>query len=199
MANTKKPNGAAKPKADALAVDALEGETHEQTIARLALAPGPRHAAIGNQFAASMFGGNHPLPITPSTGVFDTAMMRARQGEKSLASDILAAQAVALDTMFTELARRSAVNIGEYLDASERYMRLALKAQANCRATLETLAKLHQPREQTVKHVHVNEGGQAVVADQFHQHTGGIENGKSNEQSHALTDYPKTPLMASSS
>src|SRR3546814_3872668 len=41
------------------------------------------------------------------------------------------------------------------------------------------------PREQTVKHVHVNEGGQAVVADHFHQHTGDRENGKSVKQSDA--------------
>src|SRR3546814_20499022 len=47
------------------------------------------------------------------------------------------------------------------------------------------LARLHQPREQTVKHVHVNEGGQAVVADHFHQHTGDRENGKSVKQSAA--------------
>lgn len=60
------------------------------------------------------------------------------------------------------------MNLGEYPQAMERYTRLALKAQGNCRATLEALAKLHQPREQTVKHVHVNEGGQAVVADHFH-------------------------------
>jgi hypothetical protein len=59
-----------------------------------------------------------------------------------------------------------------------------LKAQSNCRATLETLAKLHQPREQTVRHVHVNEGGQAIVADQFHNHAGGKENAKSAIQLH---------------
>jgi hypothetical protein len=44
---------------------------------------------------------------------------------------------------------------------------------------LEALAKLHQPREQTVKHVHVNEGGQTVVTDHFrHQQPGakGMEN-----------------------
>src|SRR3546814_10476843 len=62
-------------------------------------------------------------------------------------------------------------------------MRRTLKAQAACRSTLEALARLHQPREQTVKHVHVNEGGQAVVADHFHQHTGDRENGKSVKQS----------------
>jgi hypothetical protein len=37
--------------------------------------------------------------------------------------------------------------MSEYLDAAERYGRLAMKAQGNCRATLEALAKLHQPRE----------------------------------------------------
>ena len=102
-----------------------------------------------------------------------------------MASHILAAQALTLDNMFTELARRTALNMGDYVNAAERYGRLALKAQSNCRATLETLAKLHQPREQTVRHVHVNEGGQAVIADQFHNHTGGKENAESVNQSDA--------------
>ena len=173
----------------------MDGEKREATLARLALGPGPRHATVGNSYAASLFSDNHPMDITASTGVIGDAMERARQGDKAFASNILAAQAVALDTMFTELARRSAVNMGQYLDASERYMRLALKAQANCRATLEALAKLHQPREQTVKHVHVNEGGQAIVADQIHQHAGGRENGKSNEQSHATGTAGESPAM----
>lgn len=74
------------------------------------------------------------------------------------------------------------MNMGEYLGPTETYARIAMKAQAQSRATLEALAKLHQPREQTVRHVHVNEGGQAVIADQFHHHTGGHENGQSAEQ-----------------
>ena len=60
-----------------------------------------------------------------------------------------------------------------------------MKAQSQSRATIEALAKLHQPREQTVRHVHVNEGGQAVIAEEFHHHTGGQENGHSSEQPHA--------------
>ena len=87
------------------------------------------------------------------------------------------------------------MNMGDYINASERYGRLALKAQSNCRATLETLAKLHQPREQTVRHVHVNEGGQAVIADQFHNHAGGNENAKSAEQSHAAGAAGAIPAM----
>jgi hypothetical protein len=102
-----------------------------------------------------------------------------------MASQVLAAQVVTLDAMFAELARRTAMNMGDYINAAERYGRLALKAKSNCRATVEALGKLHQPREQTVRHVHVNEGGQAVVADQFHNHTGGRENVKPGEQCHA--------------
>ncbi|MXP28266.1 hypothetical protein GRI58_05455 [Porphyrobacter algicida] len=75
--------------------------------------------------------------------------------------------------------------MADYPEASERYARLALKSQSNCRATLEALAKLHQPREQIVKHVHVNDGGQAVIADEIHQHGGRGSNGKADKQSHA--------------
>jgi len=61
---------------------------------------------------------------------------------------------------------------------------------------LEALAKLHQPREQTVKHVQVNQGGQAVIADQVHNHGGGKQNAKSNEQPHATgTAGTGNPLL----
>ena len=90
----------------------------------------------------------------------------------TMATRILASQAISLDAMFTELARRSSVNMAEYPQAMERYMRLALEAQSASRSTLEALARLHQPREQTVRHVHVNDGGRAVIADRFHHHAG---------------------------
>ena len=57
----------------------------------------------------------------------------------------LTAQAVALDAIFNELARRAAANMGEYLNATEVYLRLGLKAQAQCRATLQTLAEIKNP------------------------------------------------------
>jgi hypothetical protein len=35
--------------------------------------------------------------------------------------------------------------MGEYVDAADTYMRLALRAQSQCRATLETLAAIKNP------------------------------------------------------
>jgi hypothetical protein len=37
-------------------------------------------------------------------------------------------------------------NMGEYVDTADRYMRLALKAQSQCRATIETLAEIKNPK-----------------------------------------------------
>jgi hypothetical protein len=109
----------------------------------------------------------------------------AKAGDLGNQKAMLAAQADVLNSVFTEMARRAALNMGEYIGATETYLRLGLKAQAQCRATIEALDSLTSGRVQTVKHVHVNEGGQAIVADEFHQHTGGKENGKSNEQPRA--------------
>ncbi|WP_226017899.1 hypothetical protein [Novosphingobium sp. FKTRR1] len=121
---------------------------------------------------------------------------RLEGGDLALASMMLAAQAMTLDNIFAETARRMAANFGEYPNAVELYGRIALKAQANSRATIEALVKLHQPREQTVRHVHVNEGAQAVIADQFHhhQHTGqgGHENAGPAEQPHATDNTAGT-------
>jgi hypothetical protein len=169
----------------ALVVKRKPGETDGAAVARTMLEPDVRHGIVASNFAKKI------IVTDAMSGLMDhadhvTAMGdKAAAGDLEMASRMLAAQAVTLDNMFTELARRAALNMADYPDAMDRYGRLALKAQGNCRATLDTLAKLHQPREQTVRHVHVNDGGQAIVADQFHHHARGGENAIPAKQSHA--------------
>lgn len=154
-------------------------------LAQAVLGQNLRHGYVASTFAGGMINATgESLELMECAKVVQQRAADAAKGDLAFASAMLASQAVSLDTIFTDLARRSAGNMGQYLDAAERYMRLALKAQAASRATLEALAKLHQPREQTVRHVHVNSGGQAVVADQFHHHAGGSDE-KAVEQSHA--------------
>lgn len=83
-------------------------------------------------------------------------------GSLKTSETLLTSQAVALNTIFTELARRSALNMGEYLDASERYMRLALKAQNQCRSTLETLAAIKNPPVVFAKQANISSGHQQI-------------------------------------
>ena len=59
------------------------------------------------------------------------------------AEALLTGQAMTLNTIFTHLANVAANT--EYLDKLDRYLRLALKAQGQCRATLETLAAIKNP------------------------------------------------------
>lgn len=171
---------------DALVVEQSPDETGARAMARKVLDPGFRHAVTASSFAGKVLGSSieHPGLMDYVDHVLKVGG-KAEAGDLAIASRLLASQAITLDAMFTELARRAAFNMGDYINASERYGRLALKAQSNCRATLEALAKLHQPREQTVRHVHVNEGGQAVVADHFHNHAGGHRNAETAKQPHA--------------
>lgn len=192
-----------KPAADlrpnnSLVIEQRRDETGAQAMARKLLQPAFKNAVAASTFMGKMLGAGDDMPGLHdyATAVHLTAK-GAAEGDLAIASQILASHALSLDAMFAEFARRSAMNMGEYINASERYGRLALKAQSNCRATLEALAKLHQPREQTVRHVHVNEGGQAVVAEHFHSHRGATENGNSNEQSHATGTAGSGPAVLS--
>jgi hypothetical protein len=188
MANRRKPKDSMNPN-DALVIEQATEETGAQAMARKLLQPTLKNAAAASAFTGKMMGSGLDMPgIGDYADHVQSVTSAATDGDVSMASKILAAQAITLDSMFAELARRAANNMGEYINAAERYGRLALKAQSNCRATLEALAKLHQPREQTVRHVHVNEGGQAVIADQFHHHGGQKENEKIGNQSHARVE-----------
>lgn len=78
---------------------------------------------------------------------------------------MLMAQAQALDTLFLSLCKRSLANAreGQYLDAADRYMRLALKAQSQAVRTLEVLGQLINPRPMAfVQQANIANGPQQV-------------------------------------
>ncbi len=74
----------------------------------------------------------------------------------------LAVQAASLDLLFNQLASRSVLNMGQHLDAAEKYMKLALKAQAQCRATIEAIHLMHNPT-QIIRQTNIAQGHQQVV------------------------------------
>ncbi len=82
-------------------------------------------------------------------------------GDLSRAEAMLFGQAHALQAIFMNLARRSTTQ--EYMKNTETYLRLALKAQSQCRATLETLATIKNPPVVFAKQANINNGGQQQV------------------------------------
>jgi hypothetical protein len=89
---------------------------------------------------------------------------RVNDGDLTRPGGMLVAQAHTLDMIFNALAQRANRNMeAGYLDATDRYMRLAFKAQSQCRTTLETLAEIKNPRSVAfVKQANFAHGSQQV-------------------------------------
>lgn len=84
-------------------------------------------------------------------------------GDLRRAEGMLISQAHTLDELFNNLARRSHRNMeGGFAQAAETYLRLALKAQTQCRATLETLAAVKNPPV-FARQANINNGGQQQI------------------------------------
>lgn len=86
------------------------------------------------------------------------------KGSMERGEAMLIAQAHTLDALFGNLARRSVANMhAGHGEAAERYMRIALKAQSQCRTTLESLAEIKNPRPVAfVKQANISNGPQQV-------------------------------------
>ena len=111
------------------------------------------------RFSKSSFG---DVDLTECFVKLHAAVDRVHRGDLRETEALLTAQAVALNSMFSSMAGRAAMNAGEHLDSTDRYMRLALKAQAQCRATLETLAKIKNPPTLFAQQANIAHGPQQV-------------------------------------
>ncbi len=91
----------------------------------------------------------NPLSQIDTTDILTSLCKKTKKIKEGSTKDLeslLVSQAVSLDAIFTKLSLRAYSNFGEYLNAGETYLRLALKAQSQCRATIETLAEIKNPR-----------------------------------------------------
>lgn len=68
-------------------------------------------------------------------------------GDLTRAEGMPMIQAQSLDAIYKNLAQR-AIN-AEYMNNLDRYLRLGLKAQAQCRTTLQTLVEVKYPKQAT--------------------------------------------------
>lgn len=116
------------------------GKTRDQILAIGAVAGLIPNAITTAQYLAPTYGA---LGLTECLAALQATVAQVQGGDLGHAEAMLQAQSVALNAVFTSLAKRSAES--EYMDHVERFLRLALKAQSQCRATLETLAVLKNP------------------------------------------------------
>jgi len=162
MSNTKPKTSAPAKKRDPRVLEVQiknKEQSREAMLAEIAYDPAARSLSAANGFIKGTMG---EQPITESLGALMAQITEVRSGNLQSAERTLVAQANTLDAIFNELARRSALNMGEYINAAERYMRLALKAQSQCRATLETLSAIKNPPVIYAKQANISNGPQQV-------------------------------------
>ena len=116
-------------------------EPLETMRARLATSPCLQAAATINRYEQTV--GGHELPALVEA--LKDRMAQIHDDNLQLLESTLFAQATTLDVMFNRLATLAHANLSN-LDHFERLLRLGLKAQAQSRATLETLGKLKLPQ-----------------------------------------------------
>ena len=133
--------------------------------ARIALSSSINGAAVAHEYLKAPFG---DLDVGALFDCLSDGVKDVWAGDMKRAESMLYGQAMALQAIFTNLARRA--NAQEYLKHLETYLRLALKAQSQCRATLETLAAIKAgpaifARQANIAHgpQQVNNGGSGPV------------------------------------
>lgn len=158
-----------KPKASKTAAPA---DSYKKDVITIDLAPDSTNADIAGAIARTL-----TLPQTNAAAVIENwqkdthdvnalAAELGRQveavngGDLRRAEGMLIAQAHTLDSIFTNLARRATNQ--EYLKQWEAYMRMAMKAQNQCRMTLETLAAIKNPPVVYARQMNVANGPQQV-------------------------------------
>ena len=152
----------AKPAAtdpNALPVTRTPEQTGEQAMARAALRPSINGALVMKAYQGYVLGNDVDLSELVQ-GLSDSCK-RVNDGDLSTLEAMLVSQATALQTIFTNLARRAQSQ--EFQKNLEAFLGLALKAQAQSRATISALVDLKYPRQATfVKQANIAHGPQQV-------------------------------------
>jgi hypothetical protein len=162
-----KPPSPAKPKAisakstqsKASQEVALEQErqARDERVTRGLMRPSVNAAFVMEEFGKSL--AHHDVGVLIDG--LSEGIGRMADGDMSRPEAMLFAQAHSLQTMFVVLARRA--NQQTTMNNTEAFMRMALKAQNQCRMTLETLATLKNPPVVIARQANINNGGQQQV------------------------------------
>jgi len=149
--------------------------TREKKVAMVSLCPIILNARTATEFSSGLFG---KPDAAESTAVLRQKIQQIQAGDLSDIEATLASQAITLNSIFNEMARRAAANMGQNLQLTESYLRMALKAQAQSRATMETLAEVKYPRSPT------------FVKQQNNAYQQQVNNGNSAEENPAPQNAP---------
>ena len=125
--------------------------------ARMALKPSVNGAVVVQAYQGNVMGKDADLSVLIDE--LRSTFTEVKGGDLHNLEAMLISQATALQTIFASLARRA--NLQEYQKNFESFLGLALKAQAQSRATITALVDLKFPKQATfVKQANIANGPQ---------------------------------------
>jgi len=133
-----------EPKDRVLCIQAREDEPEDNALSRTLIRP-TLNSALSIE-GLNRLGNVHQHNINTLVDELDTQIEAVNKGDMSRPEALLIAQAHTLDALFGRLLDASVKNMGEYLGATESYMRLSLKAQSQCAQTIRVLNELKSPK-----------------------------------------------------
>jgi hypothetical protein len=149
---------AATPKKVATFPDSPDPDV-SQALATLAVDPSANAALVMSGYCKDL--GIRAVDLNALTEALGQATSAMWAGDMKHAEAMLLAQAHALQAMFMKLSVRASEQ--ELIKHGEPYLRMALKAQNQCRMTLETLGALKKPPVVVAQQTNINHGGQQQV------------------------------------
>ncbi len=168
--------------AGAILAERRPDDTDAQATARTVLRP-TIGAAIATQAVYGTAVAGELLDVGALAEDLGEQVGKVRDGDMARVEAVLVAQAHTLDALFNRLTQRAMAQ--EHLRQFDTFLRLALKAQAQARATVEALAEIKNPRPVAFvkqanvgQNIQVNNGTAAPTAsDPAHENIGTAQNG----------------------
>lgn len=147
---------AGKPKKQQQQRKSADAVTRANYMAHVTLEPSVNAAAVVEVYGEPFGEQNISALVDSLIGSTE----KVQDGNMRGCEAMLLGQAHALQSIFVNLSLRAAKQ--EHLNNHEVFLRLALKAQSQCRATLETLAELKNPPVAIVRQANIAHGPQQV-------------------------------------
>ena len=133
-----------------------KGMTNSQALAAMAT----RSALTATVVKAYAAGDSDVLDLSDLMDEMREAGRDVNRNDLTRVEAMLASQALALEAVFNNLALRAIK--ADHIPRMETYLKLALKAQSQCRATIETLATIKSPPVVIAKQANVTTGPQQI-------------------------------------
>jgi len=141
----------------AVNVELNPDEDRGAALARICLMPSVQSAATIIAFQGTADG---DMPINAVIDELERQCDASTAGNGARCEQMLVAQAHALDAIFGEFSRRA--KRAEYMHQLDPYLRIALRAQNQCRATWESLAAIKNPPVMFAKQANIAHGPQQM-------------------------------------